>query len=54
MKYGIQVNVGMRGTPQWKWLHHPTMDRAEWATREAAEAAEGTLVSGFKGSSLPR
>lgn len=38
MKYGIQVNVGMRGTPQWKWLHHPNMDRAEWPTRDQAVA----------------
>ena len=48
MKYGIQVNVGMRGTPQWRWLHHPTMDRAEWPTREAAEAQKELWYPGSK------
>lgn len=36
MKYGIQVNVGRPGFPDWQWLHRHDMVRGEWDTIEKA------------------
>ncbi len=38
MKYGIQVNVGSPGTPNWQWLHRYDMTKGEWDTAEEATA----------------
>lgn len=38
MKWGIQVNVGGPGTPDWRWLHGPQFDRTECESREEAQS----------------
>jgi hypothetical protein len=32
VKFGIQVNVGPPGSPDWRWLHRCDMGRGEWNT----------------------
>ena len=38
MKFGIQVNVGPPGTPDWKFLHMCDMSKGEWDSYDEAYA----------------
>lgn len=48
MKWGIQVNVGGPGTPDWRWLHGPQFDRTECASKEHAETLTTLWYPGAK------
>lgn len=42
MRFGIQVNVGPPGSPDWRWLHRFDMWRGEWGSFD--EAREQMLL----------
>ena len=46
--YGIQVNIGRVPTPDWRWLHGPAIDRAEFATEAEAAAQMEAWYPGAK------
>ena len=48
MKWGIQVNVGGPGTPDWRWLHGPQFDRTECVSREHAQTLKDLWYPGAK------
>lgn len=38
MKYGIQVNIGPPGAPDWRWLQQHDMSSGEWDSKDKATA----------------
>ncbi len=48
MKWGIQVNVGGPGTPDWRWLHGPAFDHTECVSQEHAQTLKDLWYPGAK------
>jgi hypothetical protein len=44
VKYGIQVNIGPPGAPDWRWLQQHDMSSGEWDSKDKADCQDAGVA----------